>query len=442
MTKRSSVRLLSFGLLLAGILIIYAITGTVQAARYRARLESTYRQSLSALAEDLEGIETDLTKSVYANGAATLSDVSRDLSQQANQAKDSLSRLPVEQMNLAGTYKFLSQTGDYATYLSKKVYAGEVVTVKEHENLLRLLQYATKYKNSVTQMVEICNNGGQITKRDVKSADGTRLPAISTNFSTAEEAFENYPTLLYDGPFADAVLHKEPQLLKGQDKISKDAAAKIAAKALGCNETHLNRLEDEAGRMPAYVFTKGQQTVNVTKSGGYVSSILYGGKISTKAIDEKEAIKQAAAYLKKLGYQDMRSTYYAADSNICTVNFAYCRDGIFYYTDLIKVGVSLRDGSVVSLEARGYITNHHRRNVPTFTVSEKAATAKISPYLEVRSTKKCLIPKEDGREVACIEVLTHSADTGEDALVYLNAATGAEEDILLLLYSDHGTLTK
>ena len=84
MTKRSSVRLLSFGLLLAGILIIYAITGTVQAAQYRARLESTYRQSLSALAEDLEGIETDLTKSIYANGAATLSDVSRDLSQQAN----------------------------------------------------------------------------------------------------------------------------------------------------------------------------------------------------------------------------------------------------------------------------------------------------------------------------------------------------------------------
>ena len=284
MTKRSSVRLLSFGLLLAGILIIYAITGTVQAAQYRARLESTYRQSLSALAEDLEGIETDLTKSVYANGAATLSDVSRDLSQQANQAKDSLSRLPVEQMNLAGTYKFLSQTGDYATYLSKKVYAGEAVSAKEHENLLRLLQYATKYKNSVTQMVEICNNGGQITKRDVKSADGSRLPAISTDFSTAEEAFENYPTLLYDGPFADAVLHKEPQLLKGQNKISKDAAAKIAAKALGCNETHLNRLEDEAGRMPAYVFTKGQQTVNVTKSGGYVSSILFGGKISTKAI--------------------------------------------------------------------------------------------------------------------------------------------------------------
>lgn len=442
MTKRSSVRLLSFGVLLVGILVIYAITGAVQAAQYRARLESTYRQSLSALAEDLEGIETDLTKSVYANGAATLSDVSRDLSQQANQAKDSLSRLPVEQMNLAGTYKFLSQAGDYATYLSKKVYAGEAVSAKEHENLLKLLQYATKYKNGVTQMVEICNNGGQITKRNVKAADGTSLPAINTDFSTAEEAFENFPTLLYDGPFADAVLHKEPQLLKGQDKISKDAAAKIAAKALGCNAASLNRLEDEAGRMPAYVFTKGQQTVNVTKSGGYVSTILYAGKVGTKSVEEKEAVRQAGAYLKKLGYRNMRATYYATGANICTVNFAYCQDGVLYYTDLIKVGVSLRDGHVVSLEARGYITNHHRRNVPVFTVTKNAATAKISPYLEVKGTKKCLIPKEDGREVACMEVLTHSADTGEDALVYLNAATGAEEEILLLLYSDQGTLTK
>ena len=42
MTKRSSVRLLSFGLLLAGILIIYAITGTVQAAQYRARLQKEF----------------------------------------------------------------------------------------------------------------------------------------------------------------------------------------------------------------------------------------------------------------------------------------------------------------------------------------------------------------------------------------------------------------
>lgn len=442
MTKRNTVRLLSFSILLTGILILYAVIGAVQAAHYQARLESTYRQSLSALAENLESIETDLTKSVYANGAATLSQVSRELSDATNQAKDALSRLPVQQMNLAGTYKFLSQAGDYATYLSKKVYAGQAISPKEHENLLVLLRYATKYKNSVNQMVDICNNGGEITKRKVKAAGGDALPAISTDFSTAEEAFENFPTLLYDGPFADAVLHKEPQLLKGKTKISKDAAAKIAAKALECNPSVLTRKEDEAGRMPAYVFSKGQQTISITKSGGYVSSILFGGKIGSRTIEEKEAIRNASAYLAQMGYKNMRPTYAAIGENICTVNFAYCTDGVLYYTDLIKVGVSLRDGSAVSLEARGYLTNHQQRPTPKFALTGQAAAAKISPYLQVKSTKKCIIPKEDGREIACIEVLTHSADTGEDALIYLNAANGQEEEIMLLLYSDHGTLTK
>ena len=59
MTKRSSVRLLSFGLLLAGILIIYAITGTVQAAQYRARLESKLKEVLANTSIDESRILTE-----------------------------------------------------------------------------------------------------------------------------------------------------------------------------------------------------------------------------------------------------------------------------------------------------------------------------------------------------------------------------------------------
>ena len=36
--------------------------------------------------------------------------------------------------------------------------------------------------------------------------------------------------------------------------------------------------------------------------------------------------------------------------------------------------------------------------------------------------------------------LTHS--TGKEVLIYTNSETGEEEDILLLMYSDNGTLTK
>ena len=57
-------------------------------------------------------------------------------------------------------------------------------------------------------------------------------------------------------------------------------------------------------------------------------------------------------------------------------------------------------------------------------------------------TKMCVIPKEDGVETACYEIHCESSETGEEVLIYVNSQTGAEENILLLLYSDGGTLTK
>ncbi len=442
MIKRNTVRIFSFALTILVVLGAFGISSAMAAQSYRAQLESNYRQSLSELSECLSGIETDLTKSIYANSATTLTDVSRNLYTETNQAKDALSRLPVNQMNLDGTYKFLSQAGDYSSYLSSKLYAGQTISDDEHQNLRTLLTYATKYRESIDSLLTVCNNGGEITERNVRAEDNTSMPALSTDFTTAEEAFEDYPTLLYDGPFADAVLNKQSKMIKGAKKISKNDAKEIAAKALSCNVSELSQESDEEGRLPAYIFTRSQQTVAVTKNGGYVSYILFGGKISTSTIDEKNAVNLAKAYLDKIGYTDMESSYYAVSGNVCTINFAYSKNGVTCYSDLIKVGVSMSDGTVVSLEAKGFLTNHEDRDIPDFKVSEKEAEKAVSQYLTIKNTKKCIIPKDNGKEVACWEITVQSSETGEDALIYVNAATGVEEDIMLLLYSDNGTLTK
>lgn len=442
MIKRNTVRIFSFALTLLVVLVAFGISSAMAAQNYRAQLESNYRQSLSELSECLSGIETDLTKSIYANSAMTLTDVSRNLYTETNQAKDALSRLPVNQMNLDGTYKFLSQAGDYSSYLSSKLYAGETISDEEHKNLKTLLTYATKYRESVDTMLTVCNNGGEITERNVRAQDNSSMPALSTDFTTAEEAFEDYPTLLYDGPFADAVLNRQSKMIKGAKKIDENEAKEIAAKALSCNVSELTRGGDEEGRLPAYIFTRSQQTVAVTKSGGYVSYILFGGKIGSSTIDEENAVNLAKAYLDKIGYKDMASSYYAVSGNVCTINFAYSQDGVTCYSDLIKVGVSMSDGTIVSIEAKGYLTNHEDRDIAKFKVSEKDAEKAVSKYLTIKNTKKCIIPKDNGKEVACWEITVQSSETGEDALIYVNAATGAEEDIMLLLYSDNGTLTK
>ncbi len=88
------------------------------------------------------------------------------------------------------------------------------------------------------------------------------------------------------------------------------------------------------------------------------------------------------------------------------------------------------------------MTNHIERKGFSEKIKLDEIKKNASPYLKILDTKKCVIPKENGLEIECYELHCESNETGEEVLIYVNAQTGAEENILLLLYSDGGTLTK
>ncbi len=442
MTTRSYVRIISFITAIIAVLAAYAIINMTYANDYKMRLESSYQQSLNELSENLDSIETNLTKSVYSNSDKMLLDISADLYAECTEAKEALSRLPVSQMNLSATYKFISQAGDYSAYIAKKIYSGEEITYEEHKNLSTLLNYSQTLNDSVADMVSICNNGGKITASNVKSSENITVNSLTNDMTSTEEAFKNYPTLLYDGPFADAVLNREAVFIKDKDEVTSDEARQIASTALNCNINQVSCSEDEDGSIPCYVFTSGQKTIGITKNGGYIAYIIYGGKITQSSITEENAQNIAKSYLEKIGYENMEQTYYMISNNICLVNFAYTENDVTCYSDLIKVGVSMQDGKVVSLEAEGYLTNHLDERTFTQSVKIDEAQEGISPYLSVISSKKCIIPLENGLESACYEFHCESNETGEEVLIYVNAQTGTEENILLLLYIDGGALTK
>lgn len=441
MTKRGYIRLFSYAVAIVVVLGGYAITNMNNAANYKLQLENTYQQSLNELSETLDSIETNLTKSIYSSNDKMLYEISSDLYSECNEAKDALSRLPVGQMNLSSTYKFISQASDYAAYIAKKVASGERISDAEHKNLSTLLGYAKELNNSVASMVTICNNGGEITGSDVKG-NSIKINALTNNMTNAEEAFKDYPTLLYDGPFADAVLNRKSKLIENAEKYSREDARDVASHALNCNASELNFDSEEEGNLPCYVFSHGQRTIGITKSGGHVAYILYGGKITATKINEKNAQAIAEKYLEKLGYDNMASTYSMVSNNICVINFAYKANNTLYYSDLIKVGVSLADGRVASFEATGYLTNHIERTKPDVKITEENAKSKLSSYLKVIDSRLCVIPKDDSTEALCYEFHCESHETNEEVLVYINAVNGNEENILLLLYSDGGVLTK
>lgn len=442
MTKRSYVRITSYIIFGLIILIAFAILNTRSMTNYKNQLELSYQQSLTELSECLDSVNTDLTKSLYSNSANEIYDVSRDLYAQCSTAKNAISRLPVSQMELGNTYKFLSQASDYAQYIGGKIEQGQQITNEEHQNIYKLLDYAQKFSAAANEMVRIVENGARITEGEVSNSSEIKVTSLSNSFSESAKAFESFPTLLYDGPFSDQVLNKSSQLVKNSEVKTKDECKVIAAECLDVSTNKVNYETDEQSIIPCYTFTCGRYTVSVTKQGGYIKSILYSGIINNEAITEENAINIAADFLKKIGYDNMAECYYNTSGNICTVNFAYCENNVYCYSDLIKCGVSLSDGSIVSLDAKTYLTNHIARPAFSPTLSVNECKKLLSEYLTVNGTKQCVIPKENGSEVQCYEYACTSRDTGEDALVYINCDTGEEEDIMLLLYTDNGTLVK
>ena len=122
------------------------------------------------------------------------------------------------------------------------------------------------------------------------------------------------------------------------------------------------------------------------------------------------------------------------------MNFAYYIDKITCYTDLMKVTVSLENGDILGWDATGYIVNHRKRSFPERVMSVRECQKRLSPYLQCRTSGMALIPTDGGGEEYCYEYKCRSEE-GRDILVYINAQTGKEEQILILLENEDGTLT-
>lgn len=440
--------------ILAGMVAVIGLWGGYtywKNIQYRRGMENGYRRAVQEAATNLSNISTDLVKGMYCGSPAQLSQVSAKLWKEASSAKSAISVLPVAELHLDKTNRFLSQVGDYAMVLSRKSANGQKLTAEERQNFRRLREYADRLSEAVDELDDQLERG-DITFADIERlvAAGVdtddldeNLPSIVTNSSldAMEGGFSGYPTLIYDGPFSDHILDKEPQIAKTGNTISADEAREIARKALGGNAVP-EAMREENSNLPCYVFYSDSCSVAVSKNSGEICYLIRpkGGDVA-EALTAKQAISAAQAYLRQLGINSMKESYYEIDDGIITINFAYEQDGAVCYTDLIKISVAMDKGEIVGYDARGYWVNHRERSFTAPAVSVEQAKAILSPQLTVENQRLALIPTEGENEALCWEFDCFGS-AGDHVLVYVNCQTGAEEQILLLIEDEDGVLTK
>lgn len=437
------IRVISFLSFLSLILAVSTIIFAVRAEKYKASVLVSNERAVSEFCENLDAITADLQKSMFCSSGKMLSSLGTELYKSAAAAKVGLGQLTEKEFESGGIYKFLSQVGDYTLALEKKITDGKTLSEADRRALSSLFEYSKSLSDSMDSLLSGTYDSTVLFEKSASNlpseSDGASY--FSDGMNDTEQSLADYPTLIYDGPFADSVLNREALFVRGKRQLTQEEAKSKAAKLLSCRESELHTDSAEAGALELYCFSKGEKAVAVTKSGGYLCYMTNPDHSLEAALDEAQAAARAKEFLEKNGYPDMTESYYSTYDGVCTVNFAYKNDGVIFYADLIKVSVALDSGRVVAADARGFLSNHCQRSLPQIKVTSEEAKKKLAPSLVVKNTALALIPCKDGKERLCYEF--HVAGKNQqEALVYIDTQTAEEADILLLLYSDGGVLTR
>ena len=416
---------------------------------YEIASVNEYSMSFYELVDYVDNVKTYLAKSLISttpeHGADTLTHIWRE----ANLAQSYLSRLPLESQELENTEKFLNQVSDYSYTLSRKNINNQSLTDDDLNNLKQLYDYSVELQNTLSQLSEDLNSGriswGDLTTNG-NVAFAQQVSNISKDsFSNLEENFHEYSGLIYDGAFSDHMTSGNKKGLTG-DEIDEDSAKKIVEDFIGKDKIkELSNLGlSENADISAYDFsikTNEDNNINisVSKKGGHVISMNYNRDVLTEVISQEDANEIGKKFLNEKGFPNMKETYYLKQSGIVTINYAYEQDGVVMYPDLIKVKIALDNGEILGVETTGYLNCHEQRDISKVKITKEDAKKVLNKNLQIMSEGLAVIPTQWKTEVLCYEFKGKVDET--EFLVYINAETGKEEDILIIVNTPNGTLT-
>ena len=447
MSKRALARLISFAA--AGILTLsgFCYTGWRQAEAYRRGVEYGYQRSFQELADNVAAIDNALQKGRWVSSPAPAAALAGEISRRAYGAQADLSALPYAFVELESISKFLSQVGDFAGYINKQAAMGIPLTAEQTAEIRRLSDASSYLSAGLVRMLTVAREEElNIGRLLMENKTGGRLGdtgGFAQAVKEAENHFGGMPPLIYDGPFSDHIEQRGSVFLSGKPELDRKAAASRAAEYLDIQPALMQPLGETGGAIPAYRFRAvvdgGEISIAVTKQGGYCLSLTNSRIIGDPKIPFGEASQKAREYLEARGFDGMKETYCTRSGNTLLVSFAYSFNGVVYYPDLIKVGVALDTGRICVFESSGYLMNHTYRDLPKPSLTVNEAARVLPDGLLVSSAEVCVIPSGGLSELLCY-MFTCIDEESRTYLIYVNAQTGAEEKIQILLEDENGSL--
>lgn len=422
------------------------------------RLENERQRAFAELLTHVENVGTLLNKSLVSASPRRNVGLFAEVGRHANAAQSSLSRLPLAGLPTERAGRFLSQVGDFASSLGRQNTRGAPVSDDQWQTLNRL-QAQTRELSAQLHELQRQMRQDQLRFTPSRTAvatllrrpDGPAAAPVADGLRRLDRDIQQYPTLIYDGPFSDHLLRPEPLGLR-PGLTSPEEARRIALDfaPVPRGAAYLATVTGQKnGPIPVHAVSVAPVggaagptfLVDVTQQGGHVAWMLSSRQPGRDGVTLAEARTRAAEFLRTRGYPEMEPTYSVSEDGVAVITFAAVQEGVRLYPDLVKVRVARDTGEITGLEAVGFLMSHRKRALPLPALTPEAARARLHGRVEVVSERLALIPLDTRAEALAYEFEVRLAATESRFLVYISALTGEEEKILQVIDGPNGTLT-
>lgn len=441
---------LAAALILTG---FFAYNTYTEKKQYQTFLQNTYQRSFRDLISNVENINTLLEKTQVTASPQHSNELMTQVWRQSFSASENLGQLPITHSALSNTAKYLTQVGDFCYSLSRLNAANKMMDDKQLAQLGKLKDYSTSLLGQLQTLDQEVAMGkiqfGELRKKGRLILKRASENAVDVKFGAVEDKFNDYPTMVYDGPFSDNIIEGKPKQMPDKTVSLKEAEQNARKFVSGFAVGKIIETSSGKGTIETYgleLVPKDNNrdnsiSMDITKKGGMVLWMINPRAVPEKKLTDQQASEKAKAFLKQHDFGPLEETFYLKNDNSTVITYVGTgKNGELIYTDQMKVKVALDNGEVIGFDSRQYITAHHDRNIAKPKLTEEQARQKVSTRLKIDRVKLTIIPLPGDKEQLCYEF--KGTFGGNDYFVYINADNGNEENILRIKKVENGILAQ
>lgn len=397
------------------------------------RIENNYQRNFLKLRDDVEQINLQLAQVLVTSSDEQLLLGLANWWRAVYGALNSLEALPLPLDELSQTESFLRDAAEYSYYLIKHQLSPGVMDSEDWDKLAEFYHRSKVVRDEMDKIqAKVLNENWYFSATEQNKSE-----EVLSAFQEIEEKIAAFP-----------VIELEEGVRKIEAKIRPIAGNMVSESealtiAVGFGEDYLDgeyvaELEYKADNaaIPIYgvrLNRKGAEAVyiEVSQRGGHILQMYQYPAMGKAEISAEAAKEIAMAFLENMDFHDLVVVDEVVYDNSCDLTLVPLDRGVYLYTDMLKLMVSLNSGEVLSFDQSGYITHHYERKLSEPKISKVEIARKMNPNFQIEEFGLAMIGDEYSEgEYLCYEV--RGEVVGEKYAIFVDADSGEERRIVRL----------